>query len=113
MLPKEHRLRHEKDIKALFAKGKSVFGIYTGIKFVKNKLPESRFTVVVGVKIAKRAVVRNKIKRKYRAILHERLDVISSGYDVLVLVKKESLTASHDEIKADFLKILKKASLLT
>ena len=113
MLPKEHRLRHEKDIKALFAKGKSVFGMYAGIKFGKNSEDESRFTVVAGVKISKKAVARNRIKRRYRALLHNHIYDVVSGYDVLVLVKKEAIEATTEELEKDLLKTLTKAKLIT
>ncbi|PJA45648.1 ribonuclease P protein component [Candidatus Uhrbacteria bacterium CG_4_9_14_3_um_filter_50_9] len=112
MFPREHRLRHEKDIKALFANGKSVFGIYVGLKVRKNNLPLSRFAVVVGTKVSKRAVVRNRLKRRVRAIAHERLRSITSGYDVLFLVRKEALEATFEELETELVKTLKKAKLL-
>ena len=36
MLPSPNRLRLDKDIKALFAKGKGVFDVWVGFKFRKN-----------------------------------------------------------------------------
>ncbi|NQV90636.1 ribonuclease P protein component [Candidatus Uhrbacteria bacterium] len=112
MLPSEYRLRHEKDIKTLFARGKSVFGIWVGMKFRKNGLETSRFAVVVGTKVSKKAVVRNRLKRQVRAIIHDRLTVITPGYDVLLFMKKEILEKDFKEIEGQVLQSLKKAKLL-
>ena len=112
MLPKEHRLRHEKDIKALFAKGKSVFGVSLGLKLVPNNLETSRFTVVVGVKTAKKAVDRNRIKRRVRSLVHKYIQDLKAGFDVVVLPKQTALTQGAKELEDDFVKLCKKAKLL-
>lgn len=112
MLPSEYRLRHEKDIKTLFARGKSVFGIWVGMKYRKNGLQNSRFAVVAGIKVSKKAVVRNRLKRQVRAVIHERLEQIAPGYDVILFMKKEILEKDFKEIENQILQSLKKAKLL-
>ncbi len=113
MFPKENRLKSEKDIQTLFASGKSVFGIFVGIKTKKNTLDYSRFTVVVGTKVSKKAVVRNRLKRQVRAIVHEKLSELTSGYDVAFLVKKEAVGKTFEELQGDVEKLLRKSKLLT
>ena len=113
MLPKENRLRHEKDIQALFANGKGVFGIYLSLKFKKNNLSDSRFAMVAGVKVSKKAVVRNRLKRQVRAIVHTHLESIARGFDVAILIRKEAVGKNSEEFEKDLLKMLKKAKLLS
>ncbi len=113
MFPKENRLRKEKDIQALFANGKSVFGMFVGLKMKKNTFDQSRFTVVVGTKISKKAVVRNRLKRQIRAIVHEKIEDLASGYDVAFLVKKEIVGKTFEELQSDVEKLLRKSKLLT
>ncbi len=112
MLPKENRLRHEKDIQALFANGKGVFGIYLSLKFKKNNLSDSRFAMVAGVKVSKKAVVRNRLKRQVRAILHAHLRELAHGFDVAILIRKEAVGKTSGDLEKDLLKLLKKAKLL-
>lgn len=112
MLPSEHRLRLEKDIKTLFAKGKSVFGLFIGMKYRPNQRDVSRFAVVAGVKVSKKAVDRNRIKRQVRAIVHELLPEIKPGYDVLLFAKKETLGKTSEELRHQLMKSFKKAGLL-
>ncbi len=112
MLPQAHRLRLEKDIKTLFARGKSVFGSFVGIKFRANALPVSRFAVVAGVKVSKKAVTRNRLKRQVRAVVHEMLPKIAHGYDVLLYVKPQAVGKPFDLLQKEVLAGLKKAKLL-
>lgn len=112
MLKQENRLKNDKDIKTLFAKGRSVFDINFGMKFIKNSLSNSRFAIVVGTKVSKSAVVRNKIKRRIRSILEKRMPEIKPGFDVLVMVKKESLSQTFDQVANQIENILKRGKLL-
>jgi len=112
MLPQEHRLKADKDIKALFAKGKGVFGSVITIKYKKNDRAISRFAVVAGLKVSKKAVERNRIKRQVRAIIHEELANILPSMDIGVLIKKEALSVAPQELKEQVVKGLRKATLL-
>ncbi len=112
MLPQANRLRLEKDIKTLFARGKSVFGSLVGLKFRANALPVSRFAVVAGVKVSKKAVMRNRLKRQTRAIVHEVLEKITPGYDVLLFLKAPAVGKPFEDLQQEVLANLKKAKLL-
>jgi ribonuclease P protein component len=112
MLPAEHRLKLERDIKTLMARGKSVFGLLVGMKFRVNSLPVSRFAVAAGVKVSKKAVVRNRLKRQVRAIVHEVLEKITPGYDVLLFLKAPAIGKPFEDLQKEILSSLKKAKLL-
>lgn len=99
-------------MKTLFAKGRSVFGSLVGMKIRSNGLPVSRFAIVVGVKTAKSAVGRNRIKRRVRAIVHAYISQMKGGFDVCLLPRKEALTAKSPELEAQLLASFKKARLL-
>lgn len=86
--------------------------MYVGLKLMKNKLEVSRFAVAAGLKVSKKAVDRNRIKRQVRAIVHEHLLEISAGYDVLLIVRKEALEKKTSEIEVELLKTFTKAKLL-
>ena len=64
MFKQENRLRHEKDIKAVLKKGTSVFDAVCGVKFAPNGGEPSRYAVVVGTKVHKSAVKRNRVRRQ-------------------------------------------------
>jgi ribonuclease P protein component len=112
MFPSEHRLRQEKDLKALFAKGKSVFGIFVGLKFRKNNLEVSRFTAVAGLKVSKKAVVRNRLKRQVRAIVEKHIPDIAPGFDIAFLIRKEAVGKTANELEKHLIQSLEKGKLL-
>ena len=112
MLPQSCRLRQEKDIKALFAKGKSAFGLWMGVKFRKNNLSTSRFAVVVGSKVSKSAVVRNRLKRQVRGVVERHFSQLFPGFDVLILTKKEAVEKTSAELETQLLSLFKKIPLL-
>ena len=112
MLPRAHRLHLDKDIKTLFAKGKGVFDVCCGLKFRKNALETSRFAVVVGTKVSKRAVIRNRLRRQIREIIRLRLATLKPGFDVMMLIRKEAIGKSYGELEKHVLGSLRKAGIL-
>ena len=113
MLPAEYRLKKEEEIKTLFKKGRGVFDRFVGVKMKKNGLPNSRFVVVVGVKVHKRAIRRNRIRRQIRSVLFEHLSHITSGFDVGVIALPSITTATFEEVQISTLSALKRARLLS
>lgn len=111
MLARDFRLRQEKDIKTLFARGKSVFGLTLGLKLRPNKERVSRFGFSVGLKVSKSAVARNQLKRRLRAIVHAHLSEIGSGYDVMVIGRKEALNKTYEELEKELVSLFVKAGL--
>ena len=112
MLPRINRLKKEVDIKKLFKNGKSVHDIAVGAKFKKTGNKESRFVVVVGTKVHKRAYRRNRIRRRIRAVLQDHLSHIEKGYDVALIAKPASLASTFEDIQTSVLNVLKKAEIL-
>ena len=111
MLPKDYRLRLDKDIKILFSQGKSIFGVITGVKYRPNHLKTSRFAIVIGKKISKKAVVRNRLRRQIRAMLYEELKNFKDGYDLMILVRPNIINKKREEIYNDLFKVLKKTPI--
>ncbi len=102
MFKKENRLRKQKDFDRVFKKGKSSFDKTLGVKIRANSLGLNRFGVVVGSKVSKKAVKRNRIKRQIReaAKLYDQKQ--REGKDVLII----ALPGAADKDFADFKKSL-------
>lgn len=108
----DHRLKKEGDIKKLFSKGKGVFDVKVGAKVRKNGLEYSRFVVIVGTKVHKRAYRRNRIRRRVRAIFAGHLSHIAPGYDIAIIAKQEALTAAYPDLEMSVLSALKRSGVL-
>lgn len=79
---------------------------------MKNGLENSRFAFVVGVKVAKAAVKRNRLKRKMREVVRLQLDNIAPGYDVVVMARPGSRDMEFEEIHDDLMAKFKKLRLV-
>ena len=112
MLPSQYRLTKEKDFNKTFKLGQSCFGKIVGFKRLKNNLMHSRFGLVVSNKVAKKAAVRNKIKRQLREIVHQELENIKAGYDFLIIALPAIVKADYKVIKQEVKEGFKKLKAL-
>lgn len=100
------------DIKRVFEKGKNVFDPICGARFLKTDRATSRFAVVVGTKISKSSVERNRIRRRVREIVHARLASAAPGFDVMLLVRPEAKKATFQELESHVETVLRKTGVL-
>ncbi|MDD2646594.1 MAG: ribonuclease P protein component [Patescibacteria group bacterium] len=112
MLDRAHRLTKDIDFEKLAKSGRAVYGGELALKWRKNDLAQSRFGFVISTKVSKKAVVRNKIKRRMRAIVRLSLSKIKPGYDIMILTRTEIVKLSYAELKSKLELLLKQASLL-
>ncbi len=112
MLPRIYRLTKSKDFERLAKVGQPIFGRAISLKYIKNNLSVSRFGIIVSLKISKKAVVRNKLKRQLRAILSSMLKAIKVGYDVMILTRPEAKDLKFEDLKKQLLFLLTKAKLI-
>ena len=77
----------------------------------ENGLPHSRFGVVVGLKVHKKAVRRNLIKRRLREIIRKHLDEVLPGRDVMIMVNSKALDADYAELEAQLMSCFTKLRL--
>jgi ribonuclease P protein component len=110
MLEKKFRLRKSSEIQKTFARGRNFFNPFFNLKFVGTKTVP-RLTVVVSTKVAKRAVVRNKIKRVVRENIRLNLSKLQSG-DYAIVARPAAAKITKAEIKVNIIKLLTLARLL-
>jgi ribonuclease P protein component len=124
MLPEEYRLKRKKDFEILFKEGKFFNGNFLNAKVWKiesqkyprrNFTPEElRFGFVAGLKVSKKAVERNRIKRQMREIVRLSLkeNKFKKGHLVAFLAKENAVEAQHQDLAADIAFVLKKSGLV-
>lgn len=99
MLEKKNRICLDKEFDRVFKTGQSFYGKVMGLKAAKNDLPASRFGLMVGLKVSKKAVIRNKIKRQLRSIISQELPLLRTGVDVVIIVFPLILNKKIDEMR--------------
>jgi ribonuclease P protein component len=83
MLPKINRIKKKKDFELIFKKGASFKSPSFILKVLKTSLEYSRFGFVVSQKVSKKAVERNKIRRRLSEIVKKQK--IKPGLDLVFI----------------------------
>lgn len=112
MLPPANRLRKEKEVERVFKTGKSVFDPVCGFKFLPNHLFVSRFAVLVGIKVFKSAVKRNRLRRQIREVIYLNLKKIKPGFDFVFIVRPDAKDSEYQVLEKVVLDGLKRAGLI-
>lgn len=107
MLKKKFRLNVKNKIRFTNSFNLPLFTLRT----VNNKLLYNRYQVIISKKIDKRAVVRNKLKRIFFRCF-EKLDNAKQGFDLLFILKKESLTHEENKICSIVKEVLQKEGFI-
>jgi ribonuclease P protein component len=108
MLPQENRLKKKKDFEKVFKMGKGYREDFLFLKTTKNNLKESRFGFIVSKKISNKAVIRNKIKRRLRAIIQKKIPRMKKGMDIVIVTLPGIEDKSFQEIEKNVNKIFAK-----
>ncbi|TSC70546.1 MAG: hypothetical protein CEO12_267 [Parcubacteria group bacterium Gr01-1014_46] len=91
MLPKKRRIER-KYFGQIMSQGKRYnspsFTLYLAKMDVGNGLPDSKFSFSVSKKVLKRAVDRNKLRRRGYSVISRNLKKIKPGFFVFFLYKK-------------------------
>ncbi|MBI1961498.1 MAG: ribonuclease P protein component [Parcubacteria group bacterium] len=112
MLNAANRLAKRSDIEAVHKRGRSFFVGNLGIRLAKNNLKVSRFAIITSLKISKKSVLRNKLKRRLREII--RRDVmpkVAPGFDGILITKKPLLELEFGELRTLTISLFKKTRI--
>ena len=111
MLPKKHRLKF-KNINKSFQKS---FIQTKDFDILLKKKPEdqiSQFAINVNLKVSKRAVERNKVKRRISETIRRNLPLIKPGYDLFIFAKPTSVHKKSNQLEKDLLNAFNNAKIL-
>ncbi len=109
MLPKKNRIRKKKEIEKIFKRGRTFKEASLVLKTMRNDLGVNRFGFIVSQKVAKKANIRNKIKRRLREII--RLNLLKSDSDNLFITLPGMEKNDFAETKRIAEKLLNKANI--
>ncbi len=108
MLPASRRLRLTRDFERAFSAGKTVGGALARVRYMRTNRAKSRFAVVVSAKVSKRAVIRNRIRRRIWAVIAASDFLIPTGLDIIIVSSHEAAKAEYAAIKQEIALLLTK-----
>lgn len=106
----KHYLKKDQEFTHVYKKRKTYGNRNFTLYCRKNDLPYTRVGFSISKKVGK-AVVRNRCKRRMRAIYEGRIDEIKSGYDLVFVIKPLCALSSYEELESAFLHILRVSRL--
>lgn len=107
MLSLKHRLKKRTDIERVFKKGKVFKSSFFILRTIKSENNFCRFAFIVPKKVSSKANVRNKIKRRIREVVKEKMEKEFSPSDNVIIALPGSEKENFPEIKNSVEKLLK------
>lgn len=92
-------LRSREDFARLGARGRTRADRLLVVHYVANSQQHDRFGISTGRRLGG-AVVRNRLRRRIREILRAAPPGVAQGWDILVVARPGSASASFDELRA-------------
>lgn len=111
MLPKENRLKKQRDFDRVAIENQQIPGSFLILKFSGNDTGITRVGFVVSKKVSKKAVLRNKAKRRLREAVTAELARLKPGFDLVFFTRKEIKEKEFSDIQQAVKQLLEKAKL--
>lgn len=109
---KQHRLRKSKDFAAARRQGRSWANRTLVLLARRNESADSRFGFSVSKRVGN-AVVRNRVKRRLKeAARVELLPRMKSGWDFVVIARKDAADADYHRLRRSLLRLFRRGKLL-
>jgi ribonuclease P protein component len=99
------RIRRKSDFASLYRQGGRLRGRYFTLVFLKNELGHSRLAVVASRKVGS-AVVRNRVKRRFRELFRRNKQLLQDPLDIIVITRPESGEAAWTDLRDAFISSL-------
>ena len=104
-------LKQNYEFRRLYQKGASSAGSCMVLYCRKNKLGHNRLGLTASVKLG-HAVVRNRARRRLREVYRLNSPQLRKGWDIILVARSRTVTASWKELTAPFLRLCRKLDLL-
>lgn len=104
-------IKENYEIRRMYQQGKSEVSPFLVVYMRKNRNGKSRSAVTASTKLGG-AVVRNRAKRRLRALYRLALPETKPGYDLLLVARGRTLSAPFSALQKEYRKALKKLHLL-
>jgi ribonuclease P protein component len=124
-LPKVHRLRRRQDFSKVYQAGlrrhtpNLTLRAFRQSKFLPNKDLETTkepvltcIGISIGLKVSKRAVIRNRIKRRIRSAMQQLLPELSSGWQIVIVVKPSATQCGYEQFLQELKQLLVSAEVI-
>ena len=111
MLPKKERLRKKRDFDLVYQKGDRYSGKIILLFVLKNESPNSRCGFSISKKVSKKAVIRNKLRRRLGSIYREERNKLDKHVDLVFVARQHIEELSFADLKVLVTGLFEKAGI--
>ncbi len=104
-------IKNNYEFRRLYAKGSSAATPHLVVYCRKNRRGQSRLGLTVSAKLGK-AVVRNRVRRRFREIYRLNVHRLKPGYDVIIVARVRSVESEYRALERAFLAACRKLDIL-
>jgi ribonuclease P protein component len=112
MLPKINRIKKKKEFEAIFKKGARFKNSLFVLLVAKNNLNEVRIGFITSQKVSKKAVIRNKVRRRLSEAVKLYMDKINDGSDLVFIALAASKESNFADLKDAVGSMLNKSKII-
>jgi ribonuclease P protein component len=113
MLARPYRLATARDISRVFKRGAYGSSALVLIKAAPNSRPLNRVAIVVSKKVSKKAVVRNRNRRRASGVVEQLWATLKTGYDIVITIRQDMSEVDTTEVERHIVQTLQKAGIIT
>lgn len=106
-----YTLKKNSDFRRLYNKGKSAANPYMVIYCRKNGRDVNRLGYTVSTKLG-HAVVRNRVRRRFREIYRLNSPAFNKGWDIVVVARTRAVGADYKKMNSAFMHSCRQLSLI-
>lgn len=114
MIAQKYRFHGHGSLRYLYRRAEVIRTRTLTVRYIHNprrKLP--RFTVIVAKKVLKKAVDRNRMRRRVYEVIRELQPSVLGSFDIAVTVfSAELLDVSYDELKRQIVQVFERAGVV-
>ncbi len=103
---KYETVKSKQDFNNIIHNGKYFKNKYYICYYSLNNKPYNRYGIAVSNKLG-HAIVRNKLKRQLRVIIHNNKNLFSNNKDYIIMIRKTCLDLSFSEMNNEFINLMK------
>ena len=104
-------LKENYQFRRLYQKGASAVGGGMVLYCRKNNLGHNRLGVTVSVKLG-HAVVRNRVRRRFRELYRLHKPEMQPGFDVILVARGRAVRSTYQQLDETYLRLLRQAGLV-
>jgi len=114
-LPQKNRLKHRQDFQLVYVQGRQHRTMHLILRSRKSDILSDippRIGIVISQKVSKNAVVRNRIKRQIRAVIHPWLKQIASNWQLVIIVRPQAPECNYEHFLRELKELFQQAGLI-